>query len=84
MYWLVWVGFLNTSNSSDPSGWRRMVRSSMLMRPPTFEGPFDVLVDGVEEGEEGGDVIAIDSRHGVVSLAEPEEDDAYRGGAGGM
>jgi hypothetical protein len=35
-------------------------------------------VDGVEEGEEGGDVIMMDGRHGVVSLAEPEEDDAHR------
>jgi hypothetical protein len=35
MYWLVCVGFLYTSNSSDPSGWRRMVRSSMLMWLPS-------------------------------------------------
>jgi hypothetical protein len=35
MYWLGCVGFLNTSNSSEPSDWRRMVRSSMLMRPST-------------------------------------------------
>jgi hypothetical protein len=45
-----------------------------------FEGPFDFFVDGVEEGEERGDVISMDGRHGVVSLAEPEEDDANRGG----
>jgi hypothetical protein len=44
----------------------------------TFKGPFDVVVDGVEEGVEGGDMIAMDGRHGVDRLAEPEEDDAWR------
>jgi hypothetical protein len=45
-------------------------------------------MDGVEEGVEGGDVITMDGRHGVVRLAEPAEDDAggwrCRGMCGGL
>jgi hypothetical protein len=44
-----------------------------------FEGPLDAVMDGVEEGVEAGDMVAMDGCHGVVSLAEPEEDDAHRG-----
>jgi hypothetical protein len=72
----VWVGFLKSSNSSDPSCEVEHVDAAAYF---AYEGPFDVLVDGVEEGKEGGDVIGMDGRHGVVSLAEPKEDDANRG-----
>ena len=37
-------------------------------------------MDGVEEGEEGGDVVMVNGCHGIVGLTKPEEDDANRRG----
>ena len=44
-----------------------------------FVGPLDLLMDVVQEVKEGGDVVAVYGRHGVVGLAEPEKDDAGGG-----
>jgi hypothetical protein len=37
-----------------------------------FGSPFDLVVDGVQELQEWGDVVAVDGGHGVVGLTEPE------------
>ena len=45
-----------------------------------FKCPLDLLVDAVEEGEEGGDVVMVNGCHGIIGLTKPEEDDANRRG----
>jgi hypothetical protein len=44
-----------------------------------LKGPLNLGMDAVEEVEEGRDMVSVYGRHGVVCLAEPEEDDADGG-----